>query len=62
MSHLTVQDIKFITDEISKSKILSNELRDDLIDHFCCVIEDELRKGESFQTAYNKAYYNISPN
>ena len=37
-------------------------MKDDLTDHFCCVVEDELRKGTDFEVAYNKAYYNICPN
>jgi len=62
MNYLTESHIEFISNEISKSINLSSELKEDLIDHFCCLIEDEIRKGKSFQAAYNKAYNNICPN
>ena len=36
-------------------------MKDDLIDHFCCAIEEEMKKGENFQKSYDKAYHNICP-
>jgi len=61
MNYLTDKDIDFITKEISKSEIVSSDLKDDLIDHFCCAIEEDMKKGKDFQKSYDKAYQNICP-
>jgi len=55
-------DIDFIIKQISESGITSDELKEDLIDHFCCVIEDEMNKGKKFKDSYETAYNNICPN
>ncbi len=62
MNYLTDKHIDFIYNEISKSNISSTELKEDLTDHFCCIIEDEMRNGKEFKKAYDKAYHNICPN
>lgn len=61
MSNLTDQNIEFITHVINSSKIESFEMREDLIDHFCCAVEEEMNKGLSFEQSYDKAYQNICP-
>jgi hypothetical protein len=61
MSNLTEQNIEFITQIINDSKIESLEMKEDLIDHFCCAIEEEMKKGLNFEKSYDKAYQNICP-
>lgn len=61
MSNLTDPNVEFITHVINSSKIESIEMREDLIDHFCCAIEEEMNKGLSFEQSYDKAYHNICP-
>ena len=61
MSNLTEQNIDFITKVINDSKIESVEMKEDLIDHFCCAIEEEMKKGLNFEKSYDKAYQNICP-
>lgn len=61
MSNLSEQNIEFITQVIKKSKIESTEMKEDLIDHFCCAIEEEMGNGLSFEKSYDKAYRNICP-
>lgn len=61
MSNLTEQNIEFITQIVNSSKIESVEMKEDLIDHFCCAIEEYMRKGLSFEKSYDKAYQNICP-
>ena len=36
-------------------------MKEDLIDHFCCAIEELMKKGVNFETSYDKAYQNICP-
>jgi len=61
MSNITEQNIEFITQVINGSKIKSSEMKEDLIDHFCCAIEENMKKGLSFEKSYDKAYQNICP-
>jgi len=61
MSNLTEQNIEFITQIVNRSNIESIEMKEDLIDHFCCAIEEEMRKGLNFEESYDKAYQNICP-
>ena len=60
-SILNESQIERIADTVNKSNIASAEMREDLIDHFCCAIEADMQKGMSFETAYNKTYYYICP-
>lgn len=62
MSMLTDVQINFISREINGYGKLSRELKDDLIDHFCCAIEDEMAKGKDFETAYHSVCEKICPN
>lgn len=61
MSILSEQNIEFVIKKINGSKIESSELREDLIDHFCCAIEEEMKKGLSFEESFDKAYQKICP-
>ncbi|MEQ9467615.1 MAG: hypothetical protein RLN88_09395 [Ekhidna sp.] len=48
--------------EINSSKIKNQVLKDDLIDHFCCLVEIEMDRGLSFEKALQKAYIQTAPN
>lgn len=37
-------------------------LRDDVIDHLCCVVESELGKGKPFEQLLDKAVKDLAPN
>ncbi|WP_462251954.1 hypothetical protein [Ekhidna sp.] len=51
-----------IIEEVNNSSIKSQILKDDLIDHFCCLVEIEMTKGLSFEKALEKAYVQTAPN
>ena len=53
---------KIIIEEIEQSSVKSRELKDDLIDHFCCLVEIEMNKGKNFQSALQSAYKQTAPN
>lgn len=59
---LSEDQIKRIRQDIDRSSINLPELKEDLVDHFCCVIEVYMKKGVPFQEAYEKAYRQICPN
>lgn len=61
MRNLTEKEIETIVQKVNSSKIEFDEMREDLIDHLCCSIEDDIKKGLSFEQAYNDAFNNICP-
>jgi hypothetical protein len=58
---LTDEQIDFIRSEIESSGLSMPALKDDLLDHFCCFIEHEMKKGQSFLPAYAQAKVHICP-
>ena len=61
MKRLTDEQIDFIVKKVNESQIESRELKEDLVDHFCCIIEDDMRRSNSFEESYKKAYQSICP-
>ena len=51
-----------IIEEVNKSTLKDQTLKDDLIDHFCCLVELEMKKGALFEKALEKAYQQTAPN
>jgi len=41
-----------IADTVNEGAISSVEMKDDLIDHLCCIVEDEMSKGKDFETVF----------
>lgn len=62
MKKITEDQHNYIVSEVNNSNIESEELKHDLIDHFCCFVEEEIKKGKGFQESYNKAFKNVCPN
>jgi len=52
MPELSLSDIDLISNEIRNQGITFSHLPDDLIDHVCCDVENEMMKGFSFPEAY----------
>lgn len=59
---ISTDQIERIEKEISTSPIESQELKDDLLDHFCCAVEIHLNKGLAFEAAFEKSKMEICPN
>jgi hypothetical protein len=59
---LSDEKIDFIRAEIDKSAISLQSLKDDLLDHFCCFVEHEMRRGLTFEEAFAKALREVCPN
>lgn len=56
------ENFEFISRKIRQSSIQAKDLQDDLIDHFCCLVEIEMQKGHTFNEAYQKAFKQTTPN
>lgn len=54
--------VELIEQRIKLSGLSNPQLIDDMVDHYCCVVEEEMNKGLSFDEAYKKAWNCISPN
>lgn len=61
MPELTSQNIQQISRDISREEIVYSHLLDELIDHVCCDVEDEMYKGLSFTEAYSLVKLRIGP-
>ena len=54
-SFLNELQVEKIADMVNESAIASAELKVDIIDHLCCIAEDEMSKGKDFETVYQTA-------
>ena len=59
---LSQKEVDELAAHINQSNISNQDLKDDLLDHFCCFIENEMKKGVSFEDARRLAWQQICPN
>ncbi|MEM9987114.1 MAG: hypothetical protein AAF804_18625 [Bacteroidota bacterium] len=59
---LSADQEKVIEDLVDAQGLKLRTLRDDVIDHLCCVMETELSKGKSFEQSLDKALADLAPN
>lgn len=52
MQSLTLKQIQNIAADVSKSGVTFSHLHDELVDHICCMVEEDIQKGNSFDKAY----------
>ena len=58
---LTESQIGFLEKNLRERGVTVPSLADDLLDHFCCAIEYQMKKGADFQEAYQIANEEICP-
>ena len=58
---LTDQQVQHIRQRIEEGGITIQTLKEDLLDHLCCVVEIEIGKGKSFELACEKAMNELAP-
>ena len=54
MRNITDAEVTFINDDLTARGIVLEELRDNLIDHICCIIEHESQLNEDFFKCYER--------
>lgn len=59
---LSQKEVDELSAHINQSNISNQDLKDDLLDHFCCFIENEMQKGVTFKDAQLLAWGKICPN
>lgn len=62
MNQLSEQHIDIVYERLKKSALRNGKLEEDLLDHYCCHIEDAMSKGAEFETAFEDAAKDIAPN
>jgi len=58
---LTKEQEEAIHQLVYKQELKNTSLRDDIIDHLCCVVESELKKEGNFNTVLQNALHDIAP-
>jgi hypothetical protein len=53
--------IDIIRYRIDQSDVTMDTLRDDLLDHLCCVVEQKIDEGQSFEFALQEAFHELAP-
>jgi hypothetical protein len=53
MQQLTIREINMIERFVDRANLSFSHLRDDLVDHLCCDVEQEMAIGKNFINAYN---------
>lgn len=52
MARVTDEQVDFILADFTKRGIVLEDLRDDLLDHMCCIIENEMTEDDNFYRFY----------
>lgn len=58
---LADHQIEVIRKKIDQSGIEIQTLKDDVIDHLCCVTESKIERGKSFEVALSEALHELAP-
>lgn len=58
---LSAAQVTQIETQVDESNITIDTLRDDLVDHLCCVVEIKLKRGNSFEHALAEAMHELAP-
>lgn len=54
MVRLSDEQVDFILDDLKANGIVLEDLQHNLLDHICCIIEEEITDGEDFYAFYKK--------
>jgi hypothetical protein len=60
--NLTSEQIRAIESMINESSLTIQSLKEDLLDHLCCEVEDKMEKGENFEDAVQRSVVELAPN
>jgi len=58
---LSHDEIAIVEKQVDHSSINIESLRDDVLDHLCCVIEIKMERGEVFDNALHEALHELAP-
>ena len=58
---LSTEQINIIKETVNKSLIKLPTLKDDIIDHLCCVVEIKMDRQQNFDSAFKEALHDLAP-
>jgi hypothetical protein len=58
---LSTEQISIIKETVNKSLIKLPTLKDDIIDHLCCVVEIKMDRQQNFDSAFEDALHDLAP-
>jgi len=58
---VTAEQVTIIRKQVEQSGIINEMLRDDVLDHLCCVVEIKISKGMNFDLALQEASHELAP-
>ena len=58
---LSPDEVAIVRRQVDQSSISIDSLRDDVLDHLCCVVEIKIERGEIFDTALQEALRELAP-
>lgn len=58
---LSVEQVEIIRKQVDRSSISIDSLRDDVVDHLCCVVEIKMERGNVFETSVREALNELAP-
>jgi hypothetical protein len=58
---LSQELVEVIRRRIDKSDITMERLKDDVLDHVCCVVESKMKDGKSFEVSLQEAFHEVAP-
>ncbi|MBL7852212.1 MAG: hypothetical protein JNN04_15015 [Cyclobacteriaceae bacterium] len=58
---LSEEQVRLIRSRVGSSKISIDTLREDVVDHICCVVEVKLDRGRTFEDALKEAVDELAP-
>ena len=61
MNHLSKSHIQKIKEQLLQDGITDPDLLNDLIDHYCCIVEEEMDQGLEINQAIQLAYDKVCP-
>lgn len=62
MYRLSEQEVNTVYERLRQEGVSNRKLEEDLLDHFCCFMEERMEQGVHFERAFKEAMYAISPN
>ena len=58
---LTAEQVSIIRAHVDQSKITIDSLKDDVLDHLCCVVEILMDRGKAYDAAVQEALHDLAP-
>lgn len=58
---LSPEQVDVIRKQVDQSNITIESLKDDVLDHLCCVVEILMDRGKPFETAVKEAIHDLAP-